>query len=122
MSTNVQATWRLAAARAYADRVLPVWDLPHHRYAGTVVTVGGMVGAAAAEWHLHAWDLAAALGKDYQPASPTILVAGWRAGMPHLPLDAGVAAAPCGVAVGGGTPGQAGSGVGSRAGMGSGAA
>jgi hypothetical protein len=67
-----------------------------------VVTVGGMVGAACAEWHLHAWDLAAALGKDYQPANPEVLAAGWRAGMPHLPLGAGVAVAPCGAAVGGG--------------------
>jgi hypothetical protein len=90
-----------ATARAYASRVLPVWDFPHHRFGDTVVTVGGMVGAACAEWHLHAWDLAAALGKDYQPASPEILAAGWRAGMPHLPLDASLAAAPCGAAVGG---------------------
>ena len=90
-----------AAARAYASRVLPAWDLPHHRFGGTVVTVGGMMGAACAEWHLHAWDLAAALGKDYQPATPEILVAGWRAGMPHLPLGASAAVAPCGAAVGG---------------------
>jgi hypothetical protein len=90
-----------ASARAYAARVLPVWDLAHHRYRDTVVTVGGMVGAACAEWHLHAWDLAAALGKDYQPANPEILVAGWQVGVPHLPLGASVAVAPCGAAVGG---------------------
>jgi hypothetical protein len=93
-----------ASARAYAGRVLPVWDLPHHRYGDAVVTVGGMVGAACAEWHLHAWDLAATLGKDYQPASPEVLVAGWQAGVPQLPLDAGVVA-PCGAAVGGGARG-----------------
>ncbi len=110
----------LASARAYAGRVLPVWDLPHHRYADTVVTVGGMVGAAAAEWHLHAWDLAAALGKDYQPASPEILVAGWQAGMPHLPLETGVAVAPCGAVAGSGTPGRAGSGAGAVPGAGAG--
>ena len=34
------------------------------------VTVGGMAGAACAEWQLHAWDLARALGKDYRPAVP----------------------------------------------------
>ena len=95
----------MAAARSYAGRALPVWDLPHHRFGDTVVTVGGMVGAACAEWHLHAWDLAAALGKDYQPATPEVLVAGWRAGMPHLPLDASAAVAPCGAAVGGGRTG-----------------
>jgi hypothetical protein len=118
----------VAAARAYADRVLPVWDLPHHLFGDTVVTVGGMVGAACAEWHLHAWDLAAALGKDYQPATPEILVAGWRAGMPHLPLDASItvaprAVAPCGAAVGGGSPSAAmGNGLGRVGGAGAGGA
>jgi len=101
-----------AAARGYADRALGVWDLPHHRFRGTVVTVGGMVGAACAEWHLHAWDLAASLGKDYQPASPELLASGWRAGMPHLPLDARMAVAPCGAAVGALVAGAAGQGRG----------
>lgn len=76
-----------ASAREYAQRVRPLWHLPHHQYRGQVVTVGGMVGAACAEWHLHAWDLAQAIGKDYRPADPDILVAGWRAGLPQLPLD-----------------------------------
>ena len=53
-----------------------------------------MAGAACAEWHLHAWDLARSQGKDYRPADPDILLLGWRAGMPHLPPDslAGVTA------------------------------
>ncbi len=99
-----------ASARAYAARALAVWDVPHHRFGDTVVTVAGMVGAASAEWHLHAWDLAAALGKDYQPASPELLAAGWQAGVPHLPLDGGVPVAPCGaaVAVAGAPPGASG--------------
>ena len=88
-----------ASARAYAARALAVWDLPHHRYGDTVVTVGGMVGTACAEWHLHAWDLAASLGKDYQPASPELLAAGWQAGMPHLP-PAAVVPAGAGAAAG----------------------
>jgi len=75
-----------ASARSYAHRVSAVWDLPHHQYRDTVVTVGGMVGAASAEWHLHAWDLARALGADYRPADPHAVLAGWRAGMPHLPV------------------------------------
>jgi len=92
-----------ASARAYAPRALAVWDLPHHHYGDAVVTVAGMVGAACAEWHLHAWDLAASLGKDYQPASPELLAAGWQAGMPYLPLGSVVpaAAARCGAAVAG---------------------
>jgi hypothetical protein len=83
-----------ASARAYARRVMPLWQLPHHHYRGAVVTVGGMVGAACAEWHLHAWDLARALGNDYRPADPDTLVAGWRAGLPYLPLGLPAAPAP----------------------------
>ena len=78
-----------ASARRYAARLGAVWDLPHHQYRDTVVTVGGMAGAACAEWHLHAWDLAMALGTDYRPADPGAVLAGWRAGMPHLPLPPG---------------------------------
>src|SRR6266852_9796049 len=36
------------SARAYARRLRPVWDLPHHQYQDVVVTVGGMAGAACA--------------------------------------------------------------------------
>ena len=74
------------SARAYARRVRAVWGLPHHQYRGMTVTVGGMAGAACAELQLHAWDLARALGKDYRPASPETVLAGWRAGMPQLPV------------------------------------
>ena len=73
-----------ASARSYAQRLLPIWDLPHHQYREVLVTVGGMAGGACAEWHLHAWDLARALGKDYRPADPEILLSGWIEGMPHL--------------------------------------
>jgi uncharacterized protein (TIGR03083 family) len=74
------------SARAYASRLLAVWDLPHHQYRDTVVTVAGMAGAACAEWHLHAWDLAKALGLEYRPANPAAVLECWRRGMPHLPL------------------------------------
>jgi hypothetical protein len=43
-----------------------------------------MAGAACAEWHLHAWDLARSLGKDYRPADPELVLTVWRAGMPQL--------------------------------------
>jgi uncharacterized protein (TIGR03083 family) len=78
-----------ASARSYARRLGPVWELPHHRYRDAVVTAGGMAGAACVEWHLHAWDLARALGKDYRPADPEIVLAGWRAGVPQLGRDIG---------------------------------
>jgi hypothetical protein len=76
-----------SSARAYAQRLLPIWDLPHHQYRDMQVTVGGMAGAACAEWHLHAWDLARAQGKDYRPADPDMLLRGWIAGMPQLPPE-----------------------------------
>ena len=85
-----------ASARVYARRLPAVWNLPHHYYRGTEVTVGGMAGVACAEWHLHAWDLARALGKDYSPANPELLAAGWQAGMPQLPLAAPLAVAAAG--------------------------
>jgi hypothetical protein len=77
-----------ASARRYATRLPAIWDLPHHQYRDIVVTVGGMAGAACAEWHLHASDLAAATGTGYRPADPDVILAGWAAGMPHLPLTA----------------------------------
>ena len=72
------------SARSYGRRLPSSWDLPHHRYRGTEVTVGGMVGLACGEWHLHAWDLARSLGKDYRPADPELVLAAWRAGTPQL--------------------------------------
>jgi hypothetical protein len=74
------------SARSYAGRLQQQWELPHHRYRDAMVTVGGMAGAVCAEWHLHAWDLARTLGKDYRPAAPEIVLAGWLAGVPQLPL------------------------------------
>ena len=75
-----------ASARAYAGRLSAVWELPHHQYRDTVVTVAGMAGAACAEWHLHAWDLATVLGLSYRPADPLMVLDCWRRGMPHLPM------------------------------------
>jgi len=75
-----------ASARAYAGRLTAVWELPHHQYRETVVTVAGMAGAACAEWHLHAFDLARALGLDYRPPDPAAVLECWRRGMPHMPL------------------------------------
>ncbi len=77
------------SARGYARRLALVWDMPHHRYRDVPVTVGGMAGAACAEWHLHAWDLAKAFGKEYRPAAPEIVLAGWCAG--HAAAVAGQA-------------------------------
>lgn len=72
------------SARSYGRRLPLSWDLSHHKYRETDVTVGAMAGAACAEWHLHAWDLARSLGKDYRPADPELVLTVWRAGMPQL--------------------------------------
>jgi uncharacterized protein (TIGR03083 family) len=74
------------SATRYAARIGPLLRLPHHTYQGKVTTVAGMAGAASVEWHLHAWDLASALGISYRPADPGAVRAAWLNGIPHLPL------------------------------------
>jgi hypothetical protein len=77
------------SAGAYADLVPDAWDRTHLIHRGTKYTVGDHAGAACVEWHLHAWDLARALGRDYRPRDAELLVAAWTWGVPHLPLGSG---------------------------------
>jgi hypothetical protein len=77
------------SASAYLDLMPDAWDRTHLIFRGTKYTVGDHAGAAAIEWHLHAWDLARALGKDYRPEDPDLLVSAWCWGVPHLPLADG---------------------------------
>ncbi|GAA1556369.1 hypothetical protein GCM10009678_44270 [Actinomadura kijaniata] len=77
------------AAGAYADLMPDRWDRTHLIYRGTKYTVGDHAGAACVEWHLHAWDLARALGEDYRPEDSGLLVSAWHWGVPHLPLGPG---------------------------------
>lgn len=77
------------AARTQARRLPALWSRPYYRYGGRDVTVGEAVGALCVEWHVHAWDLARARGMDYRPADPATLVAGWRTGLPYLPIGGG---------------------------------
>lgn len=74
------------SALRYAARLGPLLRLPHHSYRGRVITVAGMAGMAIVEWHVHAWDLATALGDSYRPADPEAVLAAWLAGIPQLPL------------------------------------
>jgi uncharacterized protein (TIGR03083 family) len=76
-----------ASARRYAARIGPLLCLPHHSYRGRVITVAGMAGLACVEWHVHAWDLARALGVDYRPADPAAVLAGWLDGIPQVPAQ-----------------------------------
>lgn len=59
-------------ARRYAERLAPSWDLPYGYPFGTA-TAGLHAGAAASEWHLHAWDLATATGGTHEPSDPHAL-------------------------------------------------
>lgn len=77
------------SAGAYADLMPDLWDRTHLIYRGTKYTVGDHAGAACVEWHLHAWDMARAIGEDYQPRDPDLLVSAWHWGVPHLPLASG---------------------------------
>jgi uncharacterized protein (TIGR03083 family) len=77
------------SARRYAARLDPLLALPHHSYRGRLITVAGMACAACVEWHVHAWDLASALGEDYRPADPEAVLAAWLAGIPQLPVAPG---------------------------------
>jgi uncharacterized protein (TIGR03083 family) len=72
------------SASRYTARLGPLLALPHHTYQGRLITVAGMGGMALVEWHVHAWDLAAALGESYRPDDPEAVLAGWMAGIPHL--------------------------------------
>ncbi|GAB2863715.1 hypothetical protein GCM10022221_74640 [Actinocorallia aurea] len=75
------------SADAYLDLVADGWEKTHLIHRGTKYTVGDHVGSACVEWHLHAWDLARAIGEDYRPDDPELLVAAWAWGVPHLPLS-----------------------------------
>ena len=57
------------SAGHYSERVRVAWDVPFGYPFGTV-TAGLHAGVAAAEWHIHASDLAGAAGRDYQPDDP----------------------------------------------------
>ncbi len=72
------------SATRYAARIGPLLGLPHHSYRGQVISVAGMAGVACVEWHLHAWDLASALGISYRPADPDAVLLAWLTGIPSL--------------------------------------
>lgn len=74
------------SADAYLDLMADAWDRTHLIHRGTKFTIGDHAGAASIEFHLHAWDLARAIGRDHRPEDPGLLLAAWAWGVPHLPL------------------------------------
>jgi hypothetical protein len=69
-----------AVATRYGERLADADPaLLYGTWAGVgPLTVGQHTLLAACEWHLHAWDLADALGWDYRPADAGPLLAGMR--------------------------------------------
>jgi uncharacterized protein (TIGR03083 family) len=61
------------SATDYLERAGEHLDLPYAFPFGTV-TVGLHLGVAAAEWHLHAWDLSATTDHRYRPDEPGALM------------------------------------------------
>lgn len=59
-------------ATAYVGRAIDHWNLAYGYPYGTV-TVGLHCGVAAAEWHLHAWDLSLASERRHRPQDPEML-------------------------------------------------
>lgn len=59
-------------ATAYLGRATDYWNLAYGYPYGTV-TVGLHCGVAAAEWHLHAWDLSHTSERRHRPQNPEAL-------------------------------------------------
>lgn len=61
------------SATSYLVRAVDHRDLPYGFPFGTV-SVGLHLGVAAAEWHLHAWDLSTTTGDRHRPEDPEALM------------------------------------------------
>lgn len=59
-------------ASAYLGRAADYWNLVYG-YPYGAVTVGLHCGVAAAEWHLHAWDLSHTSERRHRPQNPEAL-------------------------------------------------
>lgn len=59
-------------AQSYRERLPAAWDLPYG-WPWATVTAGLHAPVAAAEWHLHAWDMARARGMGHRPSDPEAL-------------------------------------------------
>jgi hypothetical protein len=62
-------------AAEYGERLRDAWDVPFGYPYGSV-TAGLHAPVAATEWHIHAWDLATAGGRDHRPHDPATLLVG----------------------------------------------
>jgi Mycothiol maleylpyruvate isomerase N-terminal domain len=69
-----------AIATRYGERLADLdWSMTLGVWEGIgPMSVGDHALAAAAEWHIHAWDVARAFGWDYRPDDPDVVLAGQR--------------------------------------------
>lgn len=56
---------------------------------GTTLSGRHLAAVAVVEWHVHAWDLARAIGVDYAPRDPLVVADAWRASIRHIELPGG---------------------------------
>lgn len=70
----------LALAGLYVRRIaLADWGITLGEWEGLgPLTVGQHFGIAIGEWHVHAWDMACALGQDHRPSDPSTVASGNR--------------------------------------------
>jgi uncharacterized protein (TIGR03083 family) len=70
----------LDEAAAHLERLRRAdWDEVLGEWSGLgPLTVGQHSGVAIGEWHVHAWDLARALGRDHRPADVAVVAEGNR--------------------------------------------
>lgn len=63
-------------ALTFAERLPALWDVRPFA-SGWLASVGEAAGAMAIEWHVHAWDLAHSIARDYRPENPNTLASAW---------------------------------------------
>ena len=66
-----------------------ILDADCYIHEGRIWSVREGIQFLAVEWHLHAWDLAATISRDYLPTSAAALARIFRAGPTRLPPPAG---------------------------------
>ncbi|GAA1370051.1 hypothetical protein GCM10009661_28470 [Catellatospora chokoriensis] len=73
-------------SRSYLSRALIEWNRSLYSYGEAIWSVGSGIGVYAVEWHVHAWDVASALGRPYRPCELDVLGVAFAEGMPYLHL------------------------------------
>jgi hypothetical protein len=73
-----------SAAMLYLEMVGAEPNKPCYTYKESIWAAIDSLGVLAVEWHVHAWDLAAATKAIYSPVEPATLARAFHRGMPYL--------------------------------------